>query len=276
MSIIEWRQDTAKKLTICTQTPQLDAELMLMHVLKKSRAQLYADPQTALQKSEEKKLNALLTRRLRGEPMAYLLGSQSFWRMELTVTPDTLIPRPETECLIEWILKHYVQAEELRVADLGTGSGAIAVALALEKPGWKITATDQWEEALAIAKRNTEKYALNNIAFYAGDWFDALPDDSHFDLIVSNPPYIAKQDPHLKQLTFEPRTALAAGEDGLSAIHHIVHHAPAFLHYNGYLVVEHGYDQAEVVTTIFANAGFHSIENHRDLADVPRFVTGKV
>lgn len=275
MTIIHWRQAISKKISKQTQTPQLDAELLLMHVLKKTRAQLYANSNDPLLKSDEKKLDDLVIRRSRGEPMAYLLGNQAFWTMELMVTTDTLIPRPETECLVEWILTHYGHCDSLNIADLGTGSGAIAIALASEKPHWKITATDLSEEALAIAKQNVEKYGLKNISLYSGSWCDALP-EKNYDLIASNPPYIAEKDPHLKQLKFEPKNALVSGSDGLDAIRQITQQANLFLRPNGHLIIEHGYDQATLVANLFLEAGYNTIENHRDLSDIPRFVTGKI
>ena len=274
MKLHEFRKLSTQKITPVSTTAQLDAELIMMHVLNKSRAQLYIALEEILSKEDEKKLLPYITRRARGEPMAYLLGKKGFWTMDLTVTPDTLIPRPETECLVEWILTHYKEVDALRIADLGTGSGAIALALATVKPNWKIDATDQSEEALAIAKQNAEKHGIKSISFYSGDWFDALP-QKNYDVIVSNPPYIPEKDPHLKHLKFEPKQALISGRDGLDAIRNLTAKARDFLSYRGYLVVEHGYDQAYEVADIFKSAGFLDIQSHRDLSDVSRFVVGR-
>jgi release factor glutamine methyltransferase len=245
-----------------------------MHALKKSRTQLYCILNETISAADQQQCNELIKQRLKGKPIAYLIGAQSFWTMDLTVTEDTLIPRPETECLVEWILNHIPDHDHFLVADLGTGTGAIAIALALEKKSWQVDATDQSFEALAIAKKNAEKHGAKNISFYAGDWFDALQ-KKNYDVIVSNPPYIAENDVHLKQLQFEPQDALVSGKEGLNAIQKIVSQAKNFLKSGGYLVIEHGFDQAEKVIALFENAGLTDVKNHRDLSDVPRFVTGK-
>lgn len=269
VSIAEYRKKFAQQL------PQIDVDLIFMTALQKTRAELFALLNNSLLQSEENSIRALIQRRLKGEPIAYLIGTQAFWTMELIVTRDTLIPRPETECLVDWILHHFAQHEKINVADLGTGTGAIAIALALEKKNWHIDATDHSPEALAVAKKNIVKYGAKNVSLYLSNWYENLP-KKKYDLIVSNPPYIAQQDPHLKQLRFEPQNALVSGKDGLDAIRYIAHHAKHFLAHEGYLVMEHGFDQAEKVARIFQDAGFVSIKNHRDLSDIPRFVTGKI
>lgn len=275
MKLSEYRKHITQQLSSQTTTPQLDADLLLMHALKKSRAQLYCILNETISTTHQQQCNELMKQRLKGKPIAYLVGSQSFWTMDLMVTEDTLIPRPETECLVEWILHHVPDHDNLLVADLGTGTGAIAIALALEKKSWKIDATDQSPESLAIAKRNAEKHDAKNISFYVGDWCDALQ-KKNYNLIVSNPPYIAENDAHLKQLSFEPQSALVSGKAGLDALQKIVSQAKNFLVPGGYLVIEHGFDQAEKVMTLFEKAGLSDVKNHRDLSDVPRFVTGKI
>lgn len=275
MKISEYRKHITQQLSAQTTTPQLDADLLLMHVLKKSRAQLYCILNETISATHQQQCNELIKQHLKGKPIAYLLGSQAFWTMDLTVTEDTLIPRPETECLVEWILHHVPDHDHFLAADLGTGTGAIAIALALEKKSWKIDATDQSAEALVIAKKNAEKHGANNISFYVGDWCNALQ-KRNYDVIVSNPPYIAENDAHLTHLQFEPQDALVSGKEGLDAIQKIVSQAKNFLIPGGYLVIEHGFDQAEKVITLFEKAGLSDVKNHRDLSDVPRFVTGKI
>ena len=275
MTLSELRKNLTRQLSPHTATPQLEVDLLFMHVLKKSRTQLYRMLNETIPLSQQQACYALCQQRIQGKPIAYLTHSQSFWTMDLFVNEDTLIPRPETECLVEWILHHIPNQDHLQIADLGTGSGAIAIALAMERKSWKIEATDFSAEALAIAKKNADKYGAKNIAFYLGDWCDALPKNA-YDVIVSNPPYIAENDPHLKQLQFEPQEALTSGKEGLDAIQKIISQSLTFLKPNGYLIIEHGYDQAEKVITLFERAGLKKVSNHRDLSDVPRFVTGRL
>ncbi|EKD77827.1 MAG: peptide release factor-glutamine N5-methyltransferase [uncultured bacterium] len=273
MNIAEYRKKISTQFAALSQTPQLDAELLMMHVTKKSRTELFLNLNKTLSAIEEKKIKDLVTRRMQGEPIAYLLGYQPFWTLDLMVTPDTLIPRPETECLIDWILHHIDATKNCVIADLGTGTGAIAIALASERKNWHIDAVDQSAEALAIAKKNIDQYNIKNISLYISDWYAQLS-SHHYDIIVSNPPYIAENDVRLEKLTFEPAAALISGKEGLDAIRKVVSDAKKYLNENGYLVIEHGFDQADAVMTIFKNAGFHDIKNHRDLSDIPRFVTG--
>lgn len=275
MKIAEHRKKFAQQLAAHSDTPQLDVDCIFTTALQKTRAELFSMLNNSLLQAEENIIAEFIKRRIKGEPIAYLVGTQAFWTMELIVTRDTLIPRPETECLVDWILHHFSQHEKINVADLGTGTGAIAIALALEKKNWRIDATDQSPEALAVAKKNIAKYSVKNVSLYLSNWFDHLP-KKNYDLIVSNPPYIAQNDPHLKQLRFEPQNALISGKNGLDAIRYIVKHAKYFLMHDGYLMIEHGFDQAEIVAHTFQDAGFVDIKNHRDLSDIPRFVTGKI
>lgn len=275
MTLSEYKKMIIQKLSPFSDTPQVDAELLLMHVLKKTRAQLLMAHNDSIDETTITHTDLLVSRRCQGEPIAYLLGHQPFWTMDLMVTKDTLIPRPETECLIEWVLENFSEAPNLSIADLGTGTGAIAIALALEKPHWNIDATDLSPQALSIARNNAEKYGIKNITFCEGDWCAALP-HKKYDVIVSNPPYIAENDLHLKKLQFEPQSALVSGVNGLNAIEKIVHQAPLFLKAGGALVIEHGFDQAEIVKTIFSKAGFKEIKTHLDLGANARFTTGKI
>ena len=274
MLIVEHKKKITEQLFPLSDTARIDAELLLMFALNKTREQLIIDSLTEVTDADAIIVDAVVARRLSGEPIAYILGYQPFWTMDLLVTPDTLIPRPETECLIDWILTNYRDQSGLMIADLGTGTGAIALALGSEKAHWKIDAVDESYEALAIAKKNADRNKIKNISFYQGDWCAALP-DKKYDVIVSNPPYIAEGDLHLNRLKFEPQSALVSGENGLDAIQIIATQAKAFLKLGGSLVIEHGFDQAMAVCDIFAKAGYREVHNHRDLSDVPRFVTGR-
>lgn len=262
-----------QKLAAISDTPRLDSELLIAHVLQKNRTWLFTYPEYELTEIQQQRLQQDLERRLQGEPMAYILGYKEFWGLELKVDPKVLIPRPETEQLVDWILTQF-EHSALHVADLGVGSGTIAIALAVERPAWTIDATDYSADALAAAKENAQRYQISNIHFYSGNWFAALP-QKKYDLIVSNPPYIAEQDVHLSALSYEPSSALCAGADGLHAIRTIVKPAPDYLVDSGYLVLEHGYDQADAVTELLKQRGFTDIQSHRDLAHQPRFVTAR-
>ncbi len=200
--------------------PHLEAELLLCHILGKPRTWLVAWPEKRLTDRELAGFLELVEQREQGAPVAYLTGEREFWTLALRVTAETLIPRPETELLVETVLENFGDRQELTLVDMGTGSGAIALAIAKEKPHWRVIATDISAEALAVARSNAEKHAINNVSFQQGDWYDALTTETHVDVIVSNPPYVAEADPHLEQgdVRFEPRHALAAGSDGLDDI----------------------------------------------------------
>lgn len=260
-----------QKISAVTDVPQLEAEVLLAQVLNVARTHLHAWPEKILDESQQKKFFDLVARREQGEPIAYLLGHKEFWSLDLLVTPDTLIPRPETELLIEKILALNLNDNSV-IADLGTGSGAIALALAHEKPNWKIHATDVSAKALEIAKHNAERLKISNIFFHQGSWCDALPSEIKFDVIVSNPPYIAENDAHLTQgdLRFEPRSALVSAENGLKDISQIVFAAKNHLKSGGFLFIEHGSDQAKKVASILEKAGYTCIGSHRDLSQIDR------
>jgi len=254
---------------------RLEAELLLAHALGVSRARLYAWPEHEPEPKQREAFDRLVAARERGEPIAYLTGRREFWSLDLAVTPDVLIPRHETELLVELALDRIARDRKVRVADLGTGSGAIALALARERPLARVTATDASAAALDVARRNAARLGIGNVAFAVGDWYAALG-DARFDLIVSNPPYIAAGDAHLAQgdLRFEPATALASGADGLDAIRRIVADAPEHLADGGALLLEHGFDQSLRVRALLDAAGFQNVTSVSDNGGHERVTLG--
>jgi release factor glutamine methyltransferase len=268
-------EDAIGRLLPHTDTASLDAELLLAHVLGASRARLKSHPEDAATPATAARFEALVARRERGEPLAYLTGHRDFWTLLLQVSPAVLVPRPETELLVEHALSLF-PAAPIRAADLGTGSGAIALALASERPAWEITATDISEDALAVARANAHALALERVKFVAGHWLEPLG-SRRFDLIVSNPPYIACADAALGQaaLRHEPAIALASGSDGLDAIRTIVRDAPAHLEHGGWLLLEHGAAQADAVARELVVRGFRHVRSRRDLAGHERMTEGQ-
>jgi release factor glutamine methyltransferase len=254
---------------------RLDAELLLAHALGVSRARLYAWPEHEPEAAERDAFERIVASRARGEPIAYLTGRREFWSLDLAVTRDVLIPRHETELLVELALERIPRDRAVRIADLGTGSGAIALAIACERPLARILATDASTAALDVARVNAERLGIGNVAFAAGDWYGAVG-DAAFDLIVSNPPYIAANDAHLAQgdLRYEPASALASGPDGLDAIRRIVAGAPAHLEDGGALLLEHGFDQSACVRALLDAAGFRDVTSVRDAAGHERVTLG--
>ena len=247
-------------------TPDLDAELLLAHVLGKSRARLRSHPEEAGSAAESKRYTELVERRATGEPLAYVIGRRDFWSLRLTVTPAVLVPRPETELLVERALA--LRHEEFgRVVDLGTGSGAIALTLASERPGWQVVATDVSDEALTIARSNAESLDLKRVQFFRGSWFEPLAGRT-FDLIVSNPPYVAEDDPAMQDpaLRHEPRGALTPGADAMASLRAIIASAPDYLERDGWLLLEHGSGQAAEVARELVARGLRHVRSHRDLA----------
>jgi len=247
-----------------------------MHVTGLTRTALITRGGEALSTEQEARLRELIERRRKGEPVAYLTGRREFWSLELTVTPDVLIPRPETELLVEQALVRIPPDATRRIADLGTGSGAIALAIASERPHCRVTATDASPAALAVARGNARRLGIGNVEFREGEWFAPLAGLT-FDLIVSNPPYIATADPHLMQgdVRFEPRAALVSGGDGLDAIRLIAVQASAHLQHGGWLLLEHGYDQAAAVRAILGTNGLTDITSVADLAGHARVTAGR-
>lgn len=257
-------------------TARLDAELLLAAALGKSRSFLHTWPERIVPSEAALKFAEYLQRRRGGEPVAYILGQQGFWKLDLEVAPHTLIPRPDTELLVEAALE-LLPATPARVLDLGTGSGAIALALASERPSWKVTAVDRVIEAVALAERNRQRLQLNNATVLSSHWFSALA-GQRFQLIISNPPYIASADPHLAQgdVRFEPASALVAGPDGLDDLRLIVAQAPEHLEAGGWLMLEHGYDQAEAVRDLLHTRGFEEVNSRTDLGGHQRISLGRL
>jgi release factor glutamine methyltransferase len=260
-----------------TRLDPVDAGHLLRHVLGRSQGWLFAHGDDPVAEAEAERYAALVGRRAAGEPVAYLTGSRGFWTLDLAVTPATLIPRPETELLVELALARIPSDAEARIADLGTGSGAIALAIAKERPRSRVVATDASVEALEVARGNARRNGIGNIEFRHGDWLVPLQEDT-FDLIASNPPYIAADDPHLADgdLRFEPAAALSSGTDGLDAIRAIVRHTPAHLCAGGWLLLEHGWEQGEAVRALLRAAGFVDAVTERDLERRDRVTCGRI
>ena len=265
----------AQRLAAVTPTPRLDAEVLLRHVTALSATQLLAHDERELTDTQEAQFAQLIKRRGRGEPVAYLTGCREFWSLPIQVGPDVLIPRPDTELLVEHALLRMPADTPCTVADLGAGSGAIVCALASERPQCTVTGIERSGGAAAMARENTRALGLHNAVIVEGDWSQAL--QGEFDLIVSNPPYVAADDPHLTEgdVRFEPRAALAAGVDGLDAIRVLLPLVKQHLKANGWLLIEHGYHQGAAVRALFAQQGYDHVETLRDLGGNERVTLGQ-
>lgn len=273
---IQAQNDLIRELSLDANDARLEVQLLLQTAAKVNRAWLIAHENDALEPNIHAEFQALIKRRLKSEPIAYILGKREFYGLDLIVTPDTLIPRPDTETLVEVALANILVGSHYSVLDLGTGTGAIALAIAKNRPKVNVVAVDASMAALDVAKKNALNFAITNVEFTPSNWFDNL-NNRRFDVIVSNPPYIAQHDAHLTQgdLRFEPASALASGVDGLDDIHHIITNCLIYLHPQGWLMLEHGYGQAEQVANLMAETGLVDIETFKDLGQQDRVTIGK-
>ncbi len=274
-TVAESLRGAAHTLAAHSESPRLDAELLLSEVTGWSRAALIIHGGEPLAAAPRTAYAQLIARRAAGAPVAYLTGSREFWSLSLSVTPDVLVPRPETELLVERALALMPGDEPCSVLDLGTGSGAIALAIASERPQAKLTAVDISSAALAVAAHNARTLGLTRIDWRLGSWFDALADE-RFDVIVANPPYVAAADPALERLAAEPALALTPGPTGLEALGVIARGAAQHLHPGGWVLLEHGSDQAPAVSRLLADGGFERIRSFVDFSDRPRVTAGRV
>ncbi|MEX3171695.1 peptide chain release factor N(5)-glutamine methyltransferase [Serratia quinivorans] len=274
MDYQSWLKAAAARLTQ-SDSARRDAEILLGFVTDRARTFLMAFGETLLTQQQQEQLERLLVRRERGEPVAYLIGEREFWSLPLSVSPATLIPRPDTECLVELALE-CLPSSSCNILDLGTGTGAIALALASERQDCRVTGVDLQPEAVALAQHNAQKLAIGNVQFLQGSWFAPLAGQT-FALIASNPPYIDAADPHLAQgdVRFEPSSALVAQQHGLADLSAIVQQAPQYLQPQGWLLLEHGWQQGESVRALLQAAGFISIATRRDYGDNDRVTFGQ-
>jgi len=268
-------REVSDELAEVSSSAQLDAELLFMHAFDWSRTQLFIKNQESVEADQLEVFHSLIQRRKQGEPIAYIIGEQEFWSLPLQVNKDTLIPRPETEHLVEEALKKIPLDVSWDIIDLGAGSGAIALAVASERKASHVLAVDLSESALAVAENNSKKLNIGNVKFVFSSWFTRVP-QQQFHIVLSNPPYIEESDEHLSQgdVFFEPRSALVSGTDGLDDIRQISSSAYDYLHPNGWLMFEHGWNQAEKVQQILKNNGYQQISSINDLANIPRITIG--
>ena len=260
----------ADLLASSSESAKLDAQVLLLHILQKPRSYLFTWPEHVLSDEQQSQFNVFIQRRLKGEPVAHITGLREFWSLSLEVNATTLIPRPDTETLVEQALEVTVPATA-KVLDLGTGTGAIALALGSEMPSWQITAVDRVSDAVALATRNQQRLAINNVHVKQSNWFSELHGEK-FNLIVTNPPYIESSDIHLNQgdVRFEPLSALVADDCGMSDIKQIITQSRDYLSSNGYLLIEHGFEQGEAVRHFFEKMAFVNIKTVKDLGNNDR------
>ena len=264
----------SETLSEISESPRLDAELMLAQTLDLPRSYLIAHPEEELDDVTLQRFRALLDRRTSGEPIAYISGTREFWSMPLIVSPATLVPRPETEILVDVAISNLPRKAKASVLDLGTGSGAVALAIAKERPLVEVVATDKSAEAIAVAAENARQLALPNVEFAVGDWIEPVL-GRRFDMIVSNPPYVADNDPALAALQFEPASALVAGSDGLDAIRKLVDECRQVIKQDGWLMIEHGAGQKDQVENLLTQHGWQDIDCRNDYAGLPRVSRGR-
>ena len=279
MSVAQCLQ-LAPQLAAVSDSARLDVELILCHVLQKNRTWLFTWPDKLLSAEQQQQFQQFFARRLNGEPIAHILGQREFWSLPLYCDNSTLIPRPDTELLVETCLQIFAQdkPQQLRrLLDLGTGTGAIALALASEQPQWQLLAVDQSSAAIRLAEKNRAHLGFTNVQLQQSDWFAQIAAGELFDAILSNPPYIDAQDPHLQQgdLRFEPRSALVAANQGLADIDIILAQSPGYLRPTGWVLLEHGCDQGEAVRDLFARYGYRQIQTRRDLGGNERVTLGQ-
>ena len=277
MNVSQLVNESILRLTPCFDTARLDAEVLMAFALGWQRTHLITRNTQTLSPEKIKLVNNLISRRVRGEPVAYIVGEQEFWSLPFIVNSATLIPRPETEHLVEIALDFLPVNETKSVLDLGTGSGAIVLSLATERPANNYTAVDVSEDALVVAKQNAEKFNAHDVVFKLSHWFSVFKNES-FDLIVSNPPYIESEDEHLQQgdVAAEPLSALASGADGLDDIRVICKEAKNYLKASGYLMIEHGWNQAKEVCNIFESNEYKNIISIKDFSNIERITIGQI
>ncbi len=275
MNIQQALQYAVQNISNTSPSANLDAQILLSYILNCNRAHLIAWPEKELSLQQIDSFQELIKQRQQGSPVAHLTGQREFWSLNFKVNNSTLIPRPETETLIEFILDKFGEKKELTVLDMGTGTGAIAITLSSEKPDWKITASDISTAAITLAKENSIILNTKNITFLQSDWFTKIPQQT-FDLIVSNPPYISIDDPHLAEgdIRFEPKSALTSGKTGMDDIDHLCLQAQNYLAKNGWLIVEHGYNQKSVVADCFTRNEYKNVSQRNDLAGHCRMTAG--
>lgn len=272
-TISAWIKNSTQALSVTSESARLDAEVLLAWVFNKDRAYLFTWPERLLSSEQETQLSDLLARRLNGEPIAYIVGEKEFWSLPFYTNASTLIPRPDTEILVEHVLAR-LPASPQNILDLGTGTGAIAIAIANERPDCQVDAVDRVIEAVALAKKNCLRNRIKNVSAFQSDWFSNI--EKSYDVIISNPPYIDASDEHLNQgdVAFEPHSALVADDEGLADIHHIVYGAKSYLSADGLVVIEHGYQQKGGVQSIFKAAGYSNVVTEKDYGGNDRVTFG--